>query len=163
MYRQTTNINYQVPINKIPFLDFLSLNTRYSANYDWTGAAKSLQYLGNNIQNSNTKQYNGQINLNTLYNKVPYFRKVNQSTNRAGRNQRQRNNQQTEQQEEDENRYEFIKYMTRFMLSVKNVSINYSENRGTFLPGFMPKPHFLGQQWSMMAPGLPFFLVARMI
>lgn len=156
MYRQTTNINYQVPINKIPFLDFLSLNTRYSTNYDWTGAAKSLQYLGNNIQNSNTKQYNGQINLNTLYNKVPYFRKVNQSPNRAGRNQRQRNNQQAEQQEEDENRYEFFKYMTRFMLSVKNVSINYSENRGTFLPGFMPKPHFLGQQWSMMAPGLPF-------
>lgn len=156
MYRQTTNINYQVPINKIPFLDFLSLNTRYSANYDWTGAAKSLQYLGNNIQNSNTKQYNGQINLNTLYNKVPYFRKVNQSPNRGGRNQRQRNNQQSDQQEEDENRYEFFKYMTRFMLSVKNVSINYSENRGTFLPGFMPKPHFLGQQWSMMAPGLPF-------
>ena len=42
------------------------------------------------------------------------------------------------------------------MLSVKNISINYSENRGTFLPGFMPKPHFLGQQWSMMAPGIPF-------
>ena len=156
LYRQTTNINYQVPINKIPFLDFLSLNTRYSANYDWTGSAKSLQYLGNNIQNSNTKQYNGQINLNTLYNKVPYFRKVNQSSNRAGRNQRQRNNQQEEKEEENENRYEFFKYMTRFMLSVKNVSINYSENRGTFLPGFMPKPHFLGQQWSMMAPGLPF-------
>ena len=79
MYHQTLNINYQVPINKIPFLDFMSLNTRYSANYDWTSAPKSLQSLGNNIQNSNTRQYNGQINMNTLYNKVPYFRKINKS------------------------------------------------------------------------------------
>ena len=55
MYHQTLGINYQAPINKIPFLDFMSLNTRYSANYDWTGAPKSLQNLGNNIQNSNTK------------------------------------------------------------------------------------------------------------
>ena len=157
MYHQTLNINYQVPINKIPFLDFMSLNTRYSANYDWTGAPKSLQYLGNNIQNSNTRQYNGQINMNTLYNKVPYFRKVTQSGMRGGRNQRGRNTQQAEQEEDEkENRYEFFKYLTRFMLSVKNISLNYSENRGTFLPGFMPKPHFLGQQWSMMAPGLPF-------
>jgi cell surface protein SprA len=142
-----------VPINKIPFLDFMSLNTRYSANYDWTGAPKSLQNLGNNIQNSNTRQYNGQINMNTLYNKVPYFKKVNQSA-RGGRNRR--NAQQAEPEEEKENRYEFFKYLTRFMLGVKNISVNYSENRGTFLPGFMPKPHFLGQQWSMMAPGIPF-------
>jgi len=153
MYHQTLNINYQVPINKIPFLDFMSLNTRYSANYDWTGAPKSLQNLGNSIQNSNTRQYNGQINMNTLYNKVPYFKKINQSA-RGGRNRR--NVQQAEQEEDEENRYEFFKYLTRFMLGVKNISVNYSENRGTFLPGFMPKPHFLGQQWSMMAPGLPF-------
>ena len=156
LYHQTTNVNYQVPLNKIPFLNFLSLNTRYSANYDWTGAPKSLQYLGGNIQNSNTKQYNGQINLTTLYNKVPYFKKINQSA-RGGRNQRGRNNQQnTEEEDKKKDRYEIFKYMTRFMLSVKNVSVNYSENRGTFLPGFMPKPHFMGQQWSMMAPGLPF-------
>ncbi|MBC8267014.1 MAG: cell surface protein SprA, partial [Flavobacteriales bacterium] len=157
-YHQNINVNYQVPLNKIPFLDFMSLNTRYSGSYDWTAAPKSLQYLGNNIQNSNTRQYNGQINMNTLYNKVPYFKKVNQSANnRRGRNQRGRNNEQNQEQEDDKkNRYEVFKHMTRFLLSVKNISVNYSENRGTFLPGFMPKPHFMGQQWSMMAPGLPF-------
>ena len=100
----------------------MSLNTRYSANYDWTSAPKSLQFLGNNIQNSNTRQYNGQINMNTLYNKVPYFRKINKSANRGGRNRR--NTQQAEE-EEDENRYEFFKYLTRFMLGVKNISVNY--------------------------------------
>ncbi len=153
MYTHTLNINYQVPINKIPFLDFMSLNTRYSSNYSWAGAPKSLQNLGNNIQNSSTKQYNGQINMNTLYNKVPYFKRINKTSKPA---RDRRNTEQEELQEDNENRYEFFKYLTRFMLSVKNISVNYSENRGTFLPGFMPKPHFLGQQWSMMAPGIPF-------
>ena len=158
LYHQNLNVNYQVPLNKIPIFDFISLNTRYSANYDWTGAPRSLQYLGNNIQNSNTRQYNGQINLTTIYNKVPYFRKVNQSAKRGGNQRERRNNQQNraENTEDGKNRYEIFKYITRFMLGMKNISVNYSENRGTFLPGFKPKPHFMGQQWSMMAPGLPF-------
>ena len=46
--------------------------------------------------------------------------------------------------------------MTRFALGVKNISISYSENRGTLLPGFVPQPSFLGQQWSSTAPSIPF-------
>ena len=42
------------------------------------------------------------------------------------------------------------------MLGVKNIAFNYSENQGTFLPGYMNQPHFLGQDWAQMAPGLPF-------
>ena len=153
LYHQTVNINYQVPINKIPVFDFISLNTRYSANYDWIAAPKSLNYLGNTIQNSNTKQLNGQINMNTLYNKVPYFKKVNQNR----KSKRSRNSQENQGEEhEKQNRYEIFKYITRFILGVKNLSFNYSENVGTLLPGYMPKPHFMGQQWSMMAPGIPF-------
>ena len=55
--------------------NFISLNTRYTGNYDWTSAPLALRHLGHNIQNSNTKQYNGQINMNTLYNKVPFLKK----------------------------------------------------------------------------------------
>ena len=48
--------------------------------------------------------------------------------------------------------------MTRFVLGIKNISFNYSETRGTMLPGFLPEPHFLGQQWGNMAPSIPFVL-----
>ena len=76
-YRQTMNINYQVPLNKIPITNFMSLNTRYNSTFNWTMTPLSMTDLGNSIQNSRSIQYNGQINLNNLYNKVPYFRKIN--------------------------------------------------------------------------------------
>ena len=68
------NINYQVPLNKIPITNFMSLNTRYNSTFNWTAAPLSMTDLGNTIQNSRSIQYNGQINLNNLYNKVPYFK-----------------------------------------------------------------------------------------
>lgn len=33
--------------------------------------------VGNTIQNTNTKNLNGTFNMMTLYNKIPYFRRVN--------------------------------------------------------------------------------------
>ena len=158
-YNHTLTSNYQVPLNKIPLLNFVSLNTRYSANYQWTAGSLALKNLGNNIQNSNTRQYNGQINLNTLYNKVPYFKKINQSN--RGKNNRgvRRNTNKIDSQDkknDEKNQYEALQHLTRLLLSVKNISINYSNTNGTFLPGFIYEPHFLGQEWSNMAPGIPF-------
>jgi len=44
----------------------------------------------------------------------------------------------------------------RFLMGVKNININYSEGNGTLLPGFMPTPVALGQDWNLMAPGTGF-------
>ena len=54
------------------------------------------------------------------------------------------------------NQYQIFKHITRFALGVKNISVNYSENKGTFLPGYLNEPHFLGQDWSQASPGIPF-------
>ena len=42
------------------------------------------------------------------------------------------------------------------MLGVKNISINYSANQGTFLPGYLNQSKVLGQDWAKLSPGLPF-------
>ena len=52
--------------------------------------------------------------------------------------------------------YEILKHLTRFVLAIKNVSVNYSLNEGTFIPGYKFQPHFLGLKWDEMAPTLPF-------
>ncbi len=157
-YNQTFGMNYQVPLNKIPIINFISLNTRYNGGYSWTAAPLAVKHLGNNIQNSNSVQYNGQVNLTTLYNKAPYFKKLSQG---SGRGRTGRNTVRNKKEQEDSNRnekkkFEFLKHATRFALGVKNISVNYSENKGTFLPGYLEKPQFLGQDWSHMSPGLPF-------
>ena len=155
-YHQTVSLNYQVPLNKLPIFNFMSLSTRYNGNYNWNAAPLSLENLGNTIQNSQSRQYNGQINLTTLYNKVPYFKKLNKGNSNRGRPTRNRVKEENEEEKQD--KFEFFKHMTRFALGVKNISISYSENRGTLMPGFVPQPSFLGQQWSSMAPSIPFVL-----
>ena len=154
-YNQTFGLNYQLPLSKIPIFNFISLNTRYTGSYDWTSAPLALRHLGHNIQNSNTRQYNAQINMNTLYNKVPYFKKLNKGNSRRARNTVNKNVEENNSKEK-KNRFEMFNHLTRFMLGVKNIAINYSENQGTFLPGFMNQPHFLGQDWGQRSPGIPF-------
>jgi len=154
-YNQTMSVNYQFPLNKIPLLNFMSLTTRYNGNYNWQAAPLALNYLGNTIQNSQSRQYNGQINLTTLYNKVPYFKRLNKGKNTRGRPTR-KNTKEEDPAKED--KFEFFKHLTRFALGVKNLSFSFSQNRGTLLPGYLPDPNFLGQEWSSMAPTIPFVL-----
>ncbi len=153
-YHQTMSLNYQFPLNKIPLLNFMSLTTRYNGNYDWQAAPLALENLGNTIQNSQSKQYNGQINFTTLYNKVPYFKNLNKGNVRG---RPSRNNKKDEDPKE-EDKFEFFKHLTRFMLGVKNISFNFSQSRGTLLPGYILQPNLLGQDWSSMAPTIPFVL-----
>ena len=159
-YHQAFSMNYQFPLNKIPIFNFISLNTRYNSSYDWTSAPLALKHLGHIIQNSNAKQYNGQINMNTLYNKVPYFKKINQgkkSRNKMSRNSKNERKKMDEEEDiEKKNKYQIFKHLTRFALSIKNISVNYSETKGIFLPGYLNQPHFLGQDWSAFSPGIPF-------
>ena len=161
MYHHDISVNYQLPLNKIPIINFLSLNTRYSANFDWTSAPLALTDLGNNIQNSNNTQYNGQINMTTLYNKVPYFKKILTSNKRKqkGRGRVSRTSNITENEEEKKkDRFIILKHTAKFILGVKNISVNLTQNKGTFIPGFLPEANFFGQNWAELSPGIPFVL-----
>ena len=152
-YHQTFGMNYQVPLNKIPLFNFISLNTRYTANYNWNASLPAISYLGNTIQNSNTKQYNGQINLTTLYNKVPYFKRINQNIPRRNT---VRNRDSSKDQSSEKPKFDFLKHFTRFLLGVKNISMNYTETQGTLLPGYLNQSKVFGQDWNQMSPGLAF-------
>ena len=79
-YNHNMSLNYQVPINKIPILSWISANARYNGTYDWIAGpitADTIE-LGNTIQNSNTISLTSQFNLLSLYNKIDYLKDVNQ-------------------------------------------------------------------------------------
>ncbi|MAU36420.1 MAG: cell surface protein SprA [Flavobacteriales bacterium] len=155
-YHQTFGANYQAPLNKIPIINFTSLNIRYTANYDWTASLPAISYLGNTIQNSKSIQYNGQINLTTLYNKVPYFKKINQRNRTQSRSTIRNRTENKEDKEQKKNKFGFFRHMTSFVLGVKNIAVNYSENQGILLPGYLNQSKVFGQDWRRLSPGLPF-------
>ena len=77
-YNQTFTGTYRAPFNRIPVLDFISANATYNATYRWDrGATVEDVNMGNTISNQAAWNVDGRINLEGLYNKNPYLKKVN--------------------------------------------------------------------------------------
>lgn len=90
-YQHNFDVSYKVPINKFPLLDFTNANVQYRAMYQWEAQAlygdDSAPDMGNTISNSNTIQVNGQLNMTTLYRKIPYLTELDKkyrSSRRSG-------------------------------------------------------------------------------
>ena len=79
-YHHNFNVNYRLPINKIPYLGFTNITARYSGDFDWQRAPIGADSLGHILQNSNTTSLNGQLNMTKLYNDVGFLKKVQKRT-----------------------------------------------------------------------------------
>ena len=168
LYHHSLNASYNVPLNKFPLTSWINLNTKYVANYDWLAAPLSLQSLGNTIQNSNNKQINSTFNFGQLYNKVPFLKKLNRTGPSVGVRGRGSSRETIRLPNEAPDTVkvsfkEIANTLLRTTLLVKNLSISYRQNQGVVLPGFNKKPHFFGQDWDAMAPGIPFALGSQNI
>ncbi|MGC6471176.1 MAG: cell surface protein SprA [Flavobacteriales bacterium] len=168
LYHHSVNASYNVPLNKFPLTSWINMNTKYTANYDWLAAPLSVQELGNTIQNSNNKQINTTLNFTQLYNKVPFLKKLNKNNSNRGRERgvSRENIRLPNEVVQDSVKFSFKKIansILRMTMLVKNASISYRQNQGIVLPGFNKKPHFFGQDWQSMAPGIPFALGSQSI
>ena len=87
-YQQNFNVTYNVPLDRIPFLDWINLDGAYNSQYNWNvGPQNNAQiYLGNNITNSSQWSVNGGLRMETLYNKSKYLKTVNQKFTARARN-----------------------------------------------------------------------------
>ncbi|MDR1866012.1 MAG: cell surface protein SprA [Bacteroidales bacterium] len=89
-YNHRISASYTLPINKLPLLDWTSATASYTGEYMWGVApiyADTSFNPGNTISNRNSITLTGQLTLSTLYNKVPYFKKITQT--QRNRNQPQ--------------------------------------------------------------------------
>lgn len=180
-YHQTVNINWQVPLDKLPFLDFINTQARYTGDYDWATSSQLASTLpeddplnfANTIQNNQQWQINNNLNFISLYNKVPYLKKVNEGKgNQRGRDIRPRgprrpgeNAREEEQEKEEEEESVFDKILAqsaRTLMMVRNASFNYTKGEGILLPGFLPEATYLGMDPTYgNAPGFGFVFGAQ--
>jgi cell surface protein SprA len=77
-YSQTFNSTYNVPLQKLPLTDWMSVHLGYTANYSWTSAAPEAYFLGNTIGNTQTKTFTGDLDFKKLYDKSRLLRALNQ-------------------------------------------------------------------------------------
>lgn len=175
-FNQKVTLSYDVPLRKIPLLDWTTIRSSYTGSYNWQEAPRSAPELGNTIQNSQTIQLQGQLNFVSFYGKIKFLKNIN--SNRSNIGQIQKNKFKELQKNAKENKEEllnedgekmtaedvdvnsgFIKLsesVLRTLMSLRNVTVNYTLNEGTTLPGFLPNPKYIGNDWTLDAPGLPF-------
>ncbi len=79
-YQQSFKASYQLPLNKLPLFDWLSSDASYDATYSWLRGTKTDDgtSLGNTIRNNRNVNLNTALNLETLYNHVPFLKKANE-------------------------------------------------------------------------------------
>lgn len=164
-FNQTSKLNYNIPINKLPFLDWVTSNASYTGTYRWTASSRSTQsIMGNLNENESVLQINGNADFTKLYNKVPYFKKIT-TPKRPNRN----NNRQSQKEEETvadttrkapKNNYAKLvgDNIVRVLLSVKKASFTFSQSSGVSLPGYMYEPDYLGLNAMSGAPGFGFII-----
>ena len=77
-YNQVFNASWTAPFNKIPATDFLTFSAKYNVTYNWEkGTELEDVDMGNSISNQSQWNLDGRVNMEQLYNKVPYLRNVN--------------------------------------------------------------------------------------
>ncbi len=84
-YSHNYNLSYNLPLDKLPATDWMTANIKYGGTYNWQRAPLAQAEFGNTIQNNRTVNIAGQMNFTTLYNKVPYLKKVNADGKGGGR------------------------------------------------------------------------------
>lgn len=158
-FNQVVTLNYDFPLRKIPILNWITLNGIYTANYEWKTAPPAAMELGNEIQNSQVYSLNGQFNMVTLYNKIPYFKSVNSGKKIKSPKQIEKEKKEKQEGKEPKKEEEMKGagvFIAKLIMSVKNVSFTYSVTNGLYLPGFTGRTEYLGNDFNTDAPGLPF-------
>ena len=78
-YKQSFNASWKVPINKIPIFKWLTADVTYDSQYTWDRGTtlSNGSTLGNTINMSRNTKYNSRLQLEELYNLVPFLKETN--------------------------------------------------------------------------------------
>ncbi len=176
-YSQQATLTYNLPTQKIPLLSWTSIRASYQAKYNWLAASLLAKDLGNTLSNTQTKTLNGEFRFEDLYNKWKFLRAVNTSgsghttaNNASNKSSNQKGNNALktkadsllakQKKVKDPNALPQIpavpKFFLRLLTSLKRVGIQYTEDFGTTLPGYMDSTKILGSDIRSREPGFGF-------
>jgi cell surface protein SprA len=161
---QQLQVNYELPLYKIPALSFLRTTYAYNGTFQWQKGSDLNEglvldgesfNLGHSIQNSNTHNINSTLNMETLYKTLGLVRKGNQRGRARNRNSTPARRTATppstdgkDGKAKDPNKLSTGKKAYNTLIDivtmVKRIQFQYTENNGTFLPGYLPTPGFIG-------------------
>jgi cell surface protein SprA len=182
IYRQTANASYNLPLAKIPALDWTTARINYATTYNWIGASRLAVNLGNTIENSQTRVATAQLDFTRLYQKSKFLRSLETEKNpnakptlvspnikfdpkdTVGKSKKYvaklfRRLNRLEAKKDKNLPYDpndAVKFFGRMLTSVKSINVNYNESFNSRLPGYTDSTQILGQNWGTRAPSMAY-------
>ena len=86
-YSQTFTASYQLPLNLLPVFDWINADASYNSTYNWQRGSELEDgtNLGNSIATNRTLNINSSLNLEKLYNHIPFLKATNDRFNKTQR------------------------------------------------------------------------------
>lgn len=156
VHYQTLQVNYEVPFEKIPVLEFIKATYSYTGDFQWQRGSRIYQQLegipdiGNSVQNSNTHQLNANLDLPVLYKYLGLVEKKpagNKSIKQRSAGVPTLDGQDKKEEQEEQKPEKANKGYNTFInivTAVQRLQVNYRKSQGTFLPGYLPGVGFMG-------------------
>jgi cell surface protein SprA len=162
---QSLGINYEIPINKIPTFEFINATYSYIGEFQWEKGSDlfgdiqldGITYdLGNAISNGSTHTINSTLDMKKLYKylNIKKSRIVNRRANQTAQPKAKAapglpdspndDNKVAASPKKKQKGSKLGNFGIGLLTSIKQIQINYSENSGTFLPGYLNTPGFIG-------------------
>ena len=147
---QQLELNYELPFNKVPFLNFLKASYAYTGDFQWQKGSDLFGNLtvdgqtfdlGNTIQNSNNHRLNTSLDMSRLYRYIGLVRKTNTKNSKKGVPGSGSKQNPAKSGNKSNKTYNTI---IDLLTMIKRVQVNYTENNGSFLPGYLQTPGFFG-------------------
>ena len=149
---QNLGITYQLPISKIPVFNFISNATyQYSGSFQWQKGSDlygNLEVdgqtydLGHTIQNGNTHNFNTSFDMNRFYRSIGLVKKPTRRTRVRSKDDNDVTSNSSKTKSDSGTK--ILNTGIDILTSIKRVQFNYSENSGTYLPGYTQTPGFIG-------------------
>jgi cell surface protein SprA len=198
-YQQQLIATYNVPTQKIPFLDWTVVRATYTTQYNWLASSLLAKSLGNTLSNTQTRAINGELNFEQLYSKSRFLRaamappsnspkpatpatpapaapqiprpqpladsvlaKMTRKERRKAKKEYRRQVREYKRAMKAANRQATpevggaVKTLTGLVTAVKRVGIQYTQDFGTTLPGYMDSTRILGYNPKSREPGFGF-------
>lgn len=178
---QSLQLNYDLPFNKFPFLEFIRATYSYTGDYQWqdgsdlfnnitittTDGVTRDYNLGNSIQNASTHRINSTLDMTNLYRYLGLKKKEGQTPSdddsKGGQNSTFGGGTLTGGKDDSgvaggppgasgsfssgsglSGGDKAVNTLIGIVTGIKRIQLNYQENRGTFLPGYINSIGFIG-------------------
>ena len=147
-HAQQLQVNYDLPFDKFPFLDFMAATYAYTGSFDWQRGSDVLTEIAgeqlNTIQNANTHNFNGALTMDKLYTSLGLTHKGGRQGAARGTLPIANPNGAVETTETKPKKYGMYNTFIDLATMVKRINVSYSENQGKVLPGYTPSIGFIG-------------------